>query len=124
MNMFTDPKSMTATEARMLDGLQPRELRDFQQISDAARAEANSRFPPPVGNEVDNRNGAFRHAYWNALMTQRFGEDWAEKFTTAHERLPDNYASSEAMDLHNNEVGRSIAASNPDATPEQLADLV
>lgn len=124
LNMFTDPKEMTATEAAMLDGLKPWELRDFQQISDAARAEANSRFPPPEGYEVDNHNDAYRHAYWNALMTQRFGEDWAEKFTTAHERIPDNYASSEAMDLHNNQVGRAIAAANPDATAEQLGDMV
>ena len=29
-----------------------------------------------------------------------------------------------AMDLYNNEVGRNIAAANPDAGPEQLADLV
>ena len=28
------------------------------------------------------------------------------------------------MDLYNNEVGRRIAVENPDASPEELADLV
>jgi hypothetical protein len=28
------------------------------------------------------------------------------------------------MDLYNNEVGRQIAIDNPDASPEELADLV
>lgn len=57
-------------------------------------------------------------------MTQRFGEEWTRDFATAHERLPNNPATAEAMDLHNNEVGRNIASANPDATPAQLADLV
>ena len=28
------------------------------------------------------------------------------------------------MDLYNNQIGRQIAVNNPDASPEQLADLV
>jgi hypothetical protein len=123
-NQFTDPQDITATEARMLDDLGILGQRDMQQIKDLARETANSRFPPPNGNEVDNHNDAFRHAYWNALMTQRFGEEWTHQFATAHERRTDNYASSEAMDLYNNEVGRKIAAANPNASPEQLADMV
>lgn len=123
-SIFTDAESVTAGEARMLDDLGLLGQRDMQQIKEAARAEANSRFAPPSGNEVNNHNDAFRHAYWNALMTQRFGEEWTGQFTTAHERLPDNNASNEAMDLWNNEVGRRIAAANPDASPEQLAGMV
>ena len=57
-------------------------------------------------------------------MTQRFGEQWTRDFTTAHERLPNNPATAEAMDLYNNQIGRQIAVNNPDASPEQLADLV
>ncbi|MGF0325664.1 DUF6973 domain-containing protein [Gordonia hongkongensis] len=38
--------------------------------------------------------------------------------------LGGNPASREAMDLYNNEVGRRIAAENPDADPQRLAELV
>lgn len=123
-SIFTDPQTITTGAARMLDDLGLLGQRDMQQIKEAARAEANSRFPPPEGKEIDNHNDALRHAYWNALMTQRFGDEWTRDFATAHERRPGNYASSEAMDLWNNEVGRRIAAANPDASPAQLADMV
>jgi hypothetical protein len=67
---------------------------------------------------------AMRHAYWNARMTQEFGEEWAAAYATAHERVPGNDAEREAMDLYNNEVGRRIAVENPDATPSELQQLI
>lgn len=73
---------------------------------------------------TDGHADAFRHAYWNAMMTQRYGEEWARDFATAHERNPTSHHVPVAMDLHNNEVGRSIARANPDASPEELANLV
>ncbi|AIY45060.1 DUF6973 domain-containing protein [Mycolicibacterium fortuitum] len=123
---LTDPKQVTATEGRMLDRLSLFELRDLDQLTEAAKSEAISRFPPPhhPDDTADNHTDAFRHAYWNALMTQRFGEDWTRDFTTAHERLPNNPSTAEAMDLYNNEVGRNIAKAHPDATPAELADYV
>ncbi|EHI13059.1 DUF6973 domain-containing protein [Mycolicibacterium thermoresistibile] len=124
VGMLTGSKEMTATEGRMMDELGLFGQRDMQQIVEQAREEANKRFPPPEGREIDNHNDAFRHAYWNALMTQRFGDEWAEKFATAHEGIPRNYAASEAMDLFNNEVGRNLAVANPDASKDELADLV
>ena len=126
LGWFTDPKHVTAGEARILDEMSPFELRDLQQITEAAAVEAKVRFPPQNGanDTADNHTDAFRHAYWNALMTQRFGEQWTRDFTTAHERLPNNPATAEAMDLYNNQIGRQIAVNNPDASPEQLADLV
>jgi hypothetical protein len=66
----------------------------------------------------------FRHAYANALLTERFGQEWTAAYTKAHEQLPGNASVVEAMDLYNNEVGRGIAAANPDASPEELADAV
>jgi hypothetical protein len=75
-----------------------------------------------LGN--DGHRDAFRHAFWNALMSKHHGEAFAKQFATAHEALPGNTARREAMDLYNNEVGRKIAASNPKATEAQLADLV
>lgn len=121
-SMLTDPHQITTTEARMLDDIGTFGRADFKQIRDAAFGRADERFP--AEGVEDGHNDAFRHAYWNALMTQRFGPEWAEDFATAHEQLPGNPGSREAMDLHNNELGRRIATDNPDASPEQLADLV
>jgi RHS repeat-associated protein len=58
---------------------------------------------------LDNTNGnAFKHAYWNALMTVDMGYDSAKKWGDAHEfGAKDNIGSVSAnMDLYNNEVGR------------------
>ena len=87
-------------------------------IKERGERRGRQRFPPPDGvREIDNQTDAFRHAYANALMTQKFGEEWTRKFATAHEGRENNYASSEAMDLYNNEIGRQIAVDNPNASP-------
>ena len=69
---------------------------------------------------------AFRHAYWNALMTREFGVDFARSFTTAHETGYAPYPNREEvfMDLHNNSVGRDIAISSLDSSDEELQQLV
>jgi hypothetical protein len=137
---FTSAVKVTKTEGALLDELTFSRglvgLQDFSGIKDRAFSEGDKRFPnnplpdniPPdrarewQGN--DGHRDAFRHAYWNALMTQQYGEQWTKAFATAHEGLPGNTANREAMDLYNNEVGRSIGAANKNATPEQLANLV
>jgi hypothetical protein len=122
-SMFTDPlPQITEKEASMLNGLSLLSLKSFQDIHDRAFELADERFEP--GDQNDNHNDAFRHAYWNALMTRKYGEAWAEDYATAHEQIPGNPPAREAMDLYNNEVGRRIAAQNPDADVYQLADLV
>ena len=77
---------------------------------------------------TDNHRDAFRHAYLNALLTQRFGKKTAELIATAHERGPDDTpkaARSESMDLHNNQVGRDIAERlGPNASQEDLRRAV
>lgn len=118
-------KVVTKSEAEMLDELNPFELRDLDGLANDAFDEADERFPSDAdAKRNDDHNDAFRHAYWNALMTERFGEDWARDFGTAHEGVPGNEPEREAMDLYNNEVGRRIARDNPDASPEELAQLV
>lgn len=137
---FTDSVRMTKTEGALIDKLTFDRglagLRDFSGIKDRAFSEGVERFPDnPVPGNIpagsakmwqgnDGHRDAFRHAYWNALMTQKYGETWTNAFATAHEGVPGNTANREAMDLYNNEVGRSIGAANRNATPEQLADLV
>lgn len=137
---FTSSVRMTRTEGQLLDQLTfDRGLLGLQQMSDIkdrAFSEGVRRFPDnPVPTGIpadrarewqgnDGHRDAFRHAYWNALMTQQFGENWTRAFATAHEGGPGNPANREAMDLYNNEVGRSIGAANRNATPDQLANLV
>lgn len=137
---FTSSVHMTKTEGELLDqmtfdrGLVG--LSRMSDIKDLAFSEGDRRFPnnPRPGNIPESRErewqgndghrDAFRHAYWNALMTQEYGENWTRAFATAHEGGPNNPANREAMDLYNNEIGRSIGAANRNATPEQLANLV
>ncbi|MGV0779235.1 DUF6973 domain-containing protein [Mycolicibacterium sp. XJ775] len=103
----------------------PQAVMDFFDMKEAAEQEAIRRYPPPAPDATtDNHTDAFRHTYWNALMTQRFGEEWTRKFATAHERRPGEPAPREAMDLYNNEIGRQIGMTHANATTEELADLV
>lgn len=140
---FQDSVRLTRTEGALLDNLSRDRgllgLQAFRDIRDAAFDESEARYPAPtrfpsyVGGTAqersmwiqnDGQRDAFRHAFWNALLTAEFGAAWTEQFATAHEAAPGNPADREAMDLYNNEVGRRIALANPGATPEQLADLV
>jgi len=135
--IFLNKESMTQTESDLLKTLQFQKgavgLSEFEDTVKEARSVSHDYYKPddneaiglvhPKGGE-DGHQDAFRHAYWNALMTQRFGEDFAKSFATAHEGVPNNPATREAMDLHNNEVGRQIALAHPDATDEELAKLV
>jgi hypothetical protein len=118
--------SMTETEAGLLDQLGSQRgvsgLLEFNDIKETAFDTADERFPDQ-GRE-DGHNDAFRHAYWNALMTSHLGEGFATSFGTAHEGVEGNPADREAMDLFNNELGRRIATEHPDASDEELADLI
>lgn len=126
LSLFTDPQRITQTEANLLHQLQVDKgalgLKSFRGAKEDAMDYASERFSGQGSG--DGHQDAFRHAMWNALMTDKFGEEWAEDYGTAHEQQPNSRPASEAMDLHNNEVGRRIAAANPDASTEKLADLV
>ncbi|WP_419997078.1 DUF6973 domain-containing protein [Streptomyces boninensis] len=123
MRKLVGGQEVTATEVEMLeDAGSWTRGREIAEIRETAHKEADARFYSADKN--DDHNDAFRHAYGNALMASKYGEDWTTDFATAHERLPGNFQEREAMDLHNNEVGRRIAVENPDASPEELADLV
>ncbi|MBB5907764.1 DUF6973 domain-containing protein [Actinoalloteichus hymeniacidonis] len=113
---------MTASEARMLEDIGVLGAKDAYDIYRTALHDAENVFDG--AGSTDGHSDAFRHAYWNAMLANRFGQDWAAEYATAHERVPDNPASSQSMDLHNNEVGRQIAAAHPDAGPEELAELI
>ncbi|MCE7055889.1 hypothetical protein LZF95_14505 [Algoriphagus sp. AGSA1] len=76
---------------------------------------------------INGRNDcsdAFRHAYWNALNTKRIGIASAALFGTAHECQRPTANLETAMDYYNNDVGRTIALNNPNASDNLLADYV
>lgn len=83
-------------------------------------------------NGLGNRSDAFRHGIWNAEMTVLIGKEKAELFATAHEDKDVSGTESDGfpktahkeMDLHNNEVGRTIGEMNSDASEEELASII
>ncbi|OIQ37259.1 MAG: hypothetical protein BM563_08845 [Bacteroidetes bacterium MedPE-SWsnd-G1] len=76
---------------------------------------ADKEFPKIHGKH--NKANAFRHALWNALIAKscsRYSNNiekilnWTKDVTDWHEELFVNDPLSRAMDLHNNEIGRSV----------------
>lgn len=83
-------------------------------------------------NGLGDKSDAFRHGIWNAEMTVLIGKEKAELFATAHEdkdvtgNESDGYSKSahREMDLHNNEIGRSIGENNKNASEDEMADII
>ncbi|MGW0246731.1 DUF6973 domain-containing protein [Nocardia goodfellowii] len=127
---------VTPSEAEMLNKLSLADQAKFIKLQYEAKSACEELYPDPFtgvdsdgdgkddNNTQDNHTDAFRHAYWNALMTQEFGEEWTKEYTTKHEGREDNRAAREAMDLYNNELGRKIAAANPDLDSDGLKEAV
>lgn len=133
--------TITKKEAELLDTIFSwtdfTKIEKFRSLKDLAFDAADEAYSPKLEkpddvpedrfNEWrrnDGHNDAFRHAYWNALMTKHFGLEFAEKFATAHEGVPNNPQHRETMDLYNNYIGRSIAAAHPNASDEELANFI
>lgn len=140
---FAGEYRLTETEGNILDQLSINKgllgLSDFNDIKDQAFENSEQLYPDPQQGDIpdhiptdrqgewignDGHRDAFRHAYWNALLAKKFGGQWAEQFTTAHEALPGNPGTREAMDLYNNKIGREVYANNPGASDEELANLI
>jgi hypothetical protein len=116
-------REVTATEAKLLDGLAPWQQVRFRQLVDEVYDEAGRHYSDAQGT-IDNHNDAFRHVYWSAMLSREFGAEFAQQYTSAHETAPWNtMAGSEAMDLYNNRIGLALAAEHPDASPAELARL-
>ncbi|MFE3188772.1 DUF6973 domain-containing protein [Nocardia sp. NPDC059240] len=129
-----EPIEMTSEEADALDELanplnggNPANALKFFNIKNEAEAlgggkdpNANKYTQMNEDSAADGQADALRHTYWNARMTQEFGEDWTKKYATAHEKSAGNPPAREAMDLFNNERGRTIAGQHPDASPDEL----
>lgn len=64
-----------------------------------------------------NKANAFRHALWNILIAKKCAKfsnntksiiGWAKKITDWHEEFSPNEELAEAMDFHNNKIGRDM----------------
>ncbi|UGT41833.1 hypothetical protein LTV02_39050 [Nocardia yamanashiensis] len=125
------PLQVTEEEARLLETLaknRPLDIVKFVQIQqDADRLGKDNKYTKEKPSSKDDGHAdALRHAYWNARMTQEFGESWTQAYATAHEKTGGNNPQREAMDLKNNELGRSIGADPAckNATPDQIRAAV
>ncbi|MFD5600303.1 DUF6973 domain-containing protein [Leucobacter sp. NPDC058333] len=116
---------LTAEEKDLLEHMAIWELKDAYNLQKTAQGVAEEHFPVGTGRPGNyDQNDAFRHTYWSAIMTKKFGAEWAEQFTSAHEGYRSNPGPPEAMDLYNNEFGRKIATEHPFASDEELAVLI
>ncbi|MFP2924864.1 DUF6973 domain-containing protein [Pyxidicoccus sp. 3LG] len=71
-----------------------------------ALAKVAERKAKRYGKMHNGKGDAFKHAYWNALMTFYLTETWAKAMGNAHEARPKNPKLEKRMDLRNNAVGR------------------
>ena len=107
------------------------ELNTFKNLSNEAEEGARNFFPN--GSLYQDEADAFRHAYWNALVAQKFGDKGFE-LTYAHEGLkigqePETkYKNGDLedakMDIHNNRIGYNIGINNPKASKRELQILI
>ena len=99
----------------------PRMIRPTIDATDKTEELCDEYYPNLSGKK--DRRDAFRHPLWNALIAKYAGKKknkiwkcvkWAKKFTDKHEigtEQPDDeteeeFALNQAMDYHNNEIGR------------------
>jgi len=80
-----------------------------------------------------NKANAFRHAFWNVLIAKkcaRFSKNtksilnWTQKITDWHEEFSPNEKLPEAMDLHNNKIGRDKYVEFGDLAVKEITKLM
>ncbi|MBT8295460.1 MAG: hypothetical protein KJO51_03510 [Gramella sp.] len=74
-------------------------------------------------HHLNNKANAFRHALWNFILCSRYyrvsgsldtSVMKCKKITDLHEELMPNEQTARLMDLHNNNIGRSLFLMNQD----------
>ena len=97
------------------------QLWTVQKCKSKAESEAGKRYP--IWSLEDGPGDAFRHAYWSALMARELGSSLAKYVGDQHENLQGgNDPKKQAMDLHNNDLGRRIASEHKNASDEVVAN--
>lgn len=88
--------------------------------AETAKLKTRTHFPEQEGH--NDQADAFRHCYWNALMTVHIGADQAKAVADVHEENNPNDPAESVMDQHNNHVGRTLGAkSEAGAESQSLA---
>jgi len=91
-----------------------------KKAADDALAATGSLF---TGSKYLTRADAFRHAYWNWLMSECCSVKWAKAFATAHEsETPNN--DDRRMDLNNNIIGRRLYSSGTTSASDAQSSLL
>lgn len=106
-----------ADEQVEIVSLYPLRVPSLIELTDRARDRANEHEP-----DDEWLRDAHRHVTWSFLLTEKFGEEFAQTVTDAHEKHPGNSPNERAMDFHNNAVGRKWFASGVtlDALPDRV----
>ena len=74
-------------------------------------------------HHLDNKANAFRHALWNFVLCRKFysvsrsldtSSKKCKRITDLHEEIMPNEEFARLMDLHNNNIGRSLFLMNRD----------
>lgn len=94
-----------APEQVAIVSLYPIRVPVVMRVTDQARLRARVHEPRDVW-----LRDAHRHVTWSFLLTERFGPEFATEVTDAQEMRPGNTPDERAMDLHNNAIGRRLAA--------------
>lgn len=85
----------------------------------ATSAARNSGYP----GETDGKQDAFRHGYWNILMTRDIGATHAKEISDIHEKYNPGTSMQKTMDDFNNFAGRGLfPGGNP--SNSTLVDII
>ena len=80
-----------------------------------------------------NKANAFRHALWNVLICRKvmkYSKNkqksvfWAQKVGDLYEKVTQNEFLDEAMDIHNNAIGRIFFLNNIEQNDGEMIDLL
>lgn len=80
-----------------------------------------------------NKANAFRHALWNVLICKyvmKYSKNkqksvfWAQKVGDLYEKVTQNEILDEAMDVHNNTIGRIFFLNHLDQNEEEIITLL
>lgn len=96
--------NLTPAERALFNGSPSRGILTIKYGHDAKQASLEH-----YSSGLWNGNGdAFRHCFWNALLTINIERKWSNDWTKAHEEFPENPAQEKLMDLRNNLNGQQI----------------
>ncbi|MCG7381718.1 hypothetical protein [Paenibacillus sp. ACRRY] len=72
----------------------------------------------------DGKADAYRHAFWNILMTRDIGASQAKEVADIHEKYNFSHQLAATMDDYNNAVGRGSYPSSGSTTDTALSNII